>query len=338
MTKCNTTDAFVGPRDLDPANARAASRVSRYVAIARPDHWVKNIFMLPGVAAAFAVIPHAWHPIIIPFIFGVISLCLTASANYTINEFLDAEYDRFHPVKSGRPGAQGLLDPHIVLAQYLLLAIGGFAAARMVNVPFVLATAWLLLMGMAYNVSPIRTKDKPYLDTLSEAVNNPIRFLLGWFIVAPGFLPPASALLAYWMGGAFLMGVKRYSEYRGIADSGRAASYRRSFGYYTEQSLLLSSFFYALCSAFFIGIFLIKYRVEFLLVMPLFAALFTWYLAIGVKRDSAAQAPEKLYREVRFMCFAAFTFLASGAMFFIKVPFLRVLMEPFVIRTAFNPF
>jgi hypothetical protein len=61
--------------------------------------------------------------------------------------------------------------------------------------------------------------------------------------------------------------------------------------------------FYAVCSSFFLGIFLIKYRIEFLLTFPLFALLFTWYLAIGLKPDSGAQAPEKLYREGKFMVF-----------------------------------
>ena len=72
----------------------------------------------------------------------------------------------------------------------------------------------LLTMGVAYNARPVRSKDRAYLDVLSEAVNNPLRFLLGWFALAPYVLPPLSALLAYWMGGAFLMAIKRYSEYR----------------------------------------------------------------------------------------------------------------------------
>ncbi|MGH7094113.1 MAG: hypothetical protein ACREFB_11330, partial [Stellaceae bacterium] len=173
-----------------------------------------------------------------------------------------------------------------------------------------------------------------YLDVLSESVNNPIRFLLGWFTVTGGVLPPASVLLAYWMGGAFLMAIKRYSEYRRIGDPARAALYRRSFARYTEQSLLLSGFFFALCSAFFTAIFLIKYRIEFLLTFPLFATLFTWYLAIGLKHDSAAQAPERLHREVGFLCFAAFTFVVAAMLFFVDLPFLKALMEPHLIATG----
>lgn len=308
----------------------------RYVAIARPDHWIKNVLVIPGAAAALAVVPYGAHAFVTPIAAGVIATCLSASANYTINEYLDSQFDRVHPVKSRRPGAQGLLNPWLVALQYAGLVIAGILAALLVSRTFLIATIWLLVMGIAYNVPPVRTKDKVYLDTLSESINNPIRFLLGWFIIAPTYLPPVSALLAYWMGGAFLMGIKRYTEYRSIGDPARAALYRRSFGSYTEQSLLLSAFFYALCSAFFIGIFLIKYRIEFLLTSPLFAALFTWYLAIGLRRNSAAQAPEKLYREVAFMCFAAFVFIVSAALFFVDLPFLWGFMEPHLIHASFG--
>src|SRR3546814_7308816 len=70
--------------------------------------------------------------------------------------------------------------------------------------------------GLAYNVPPLRTKDVPYLDVLSESVNNPLRLAIGWAMIDPGSLPPVSIIIAYWLGGAFLMGTKRMSEYREI--------------------------------------------------------------------------------------------------------------------------
>jgi len=307
-----------------------------YIGIARPDHWIKNIFMIPGLAFAWVVAPHTESLLALPG--ALVALCLIASANYTINEYLDAEFDRFHPVKCARAGALGLLDGRIVMAQYFVLAISGLLVAHAINAPFFLSAGLLLLMGIIYNVPPVRSKDRAYLDVLSESINNPIRFLFGWFAVTQAALPPASALLAYWMGGAFLMGVKRYSEYRRIDDPARAALYRRSFGTYSEESLLLSSFFYALCSAFFIGVFLIKYRIEYVLTFPLFAVLFTWYLAIGLKSDSAAQAPEKLYREAIFMGFAGFTFLMAAVLFFVRVPFLHGLMDPQLISLNLRTF
>lgn len=116
------------------------------------------------------------------------------------------------------------------------------AIAQALGMPFALTAAVLLLMGIAYNVPPLRTKDRPYLDVLSESVNNPLRLLMGWFVVIPDQLPPYSLMLAYWMGGDFLMAMRRYSEYRRIGDPARAGAYRRSFRRYTEETLLLSSF------------------------------------------------------------------------------------------------
>src|ERR1700759_4093135 len=144
----------------------------RYLAIARPDHWIKNIFMIPGIAVALVVAPITPLDMVIPLIIGTISLCLAASANYTINEYLDAAGDRFHPVKGSRPGARGLLGARIVAGQYLTLTLVSIGLAAIVNASFALSITSLLIMGVVYNVPPIRTKDKAYLDILSESVNN----------------------------------------------------------------------------------------------------------------------------------------------------------------------
>jgi decaprenyl-phosphate phosphoribosyltransferase len=303
-----------------------------YIRIARPDHWVKNIFMIPGAALAFVLVHRTAEVSIVRLVVALISCCLVASANYTINEYLDAPFDRHHPLKRSRPGAEGRLDVRLVAVQYVLLSVVGGLLAWSINPAFLASSAWLLVMGVIYNVQPLRTKDRQYLDVLSESINNPIRFLLGWFAITGTIIPPGSVLLAYWMGGAFLMGTKRYSEYRRIDNREQAGLYRRSFLYYTENSLLLSSFFYALCSAFLIGVFLIKYKIELLLSFPFFAVLFTWYLAIGLKADSAAQAPEKLYKEGAFMIFAALTFAVVVVLFFINLPVLDGLMRPYYVR------
>ncbi len=313
-----------------PISATLRRRLAwQYVKIARPDHWIKNVFALPGIAAALAFTPTSEPLWKMPI--ALIALCLIVSANYSINDLMDLGYDRFHPVKSQRPGPRGLLDRRVVVLQYVLLAGTGIGLSAIINLPFLLTSLSLLVTGIVYNVPPLRAKNYAYLDVLFESVNNPIRFLFGWFAVTSQFLPPFSVLLAYWMGGAFLMGIKRYSEYRRIGNPQRAALYRRSFAHYTELSLLLSAFFYALCSAFFGGIFLIKYKIEFVLTFPLFAAMFTWYLSIGLKNESAAEAPEKLYREVKFMIFASFVFIGAAFMFYINIPLLRVLMDTSLI-------
>ena len=125
-----------------------------------------------------------------------------------------------------------------------MLAAAGFALALSLNVYFFASAVWLWVMGVAYNVPPVRTKEWPYLDVLSESVNNPIRLLLGWFALVIDRVPPVSLVISYWMIGAFFMAMKRYAEYRHIGDPRVAAAYRRSFallhrGAAARQHLLL---------------------------------------------------------------------------------------------------
>jgi hypothetical protein len=146
-------------------------------------------------------------------------------------------------------------------------------------------------------------------------------------VVNSGF-PPSSILISYWMGGAFLMATKRLSEYKMIGNKALAASYRESFKHYNEDSLLVSAFFYALNSTFFLGIFLIKYRIEYLLLFPLIAILFAWYLQISFKNDSAAQAPEKLYKESGLLIYVSFIAVVTALLSYIDIPWLQILQEP----------
>jgi decaprenyl-phosphate phosphoribosyltransferase len=297
------------------------------VAIARPDHWFKNVFMLPGLVVGLLFVPTVRHDLLLASLVGLASTCLIASANYTINEWLDAESDRHHPLKGTRPAASGRLSATTVATQYLVLAVCGLFLASTVSPGFFQVGNILLIMGIFYNVRPFRTKDRAYLDVLSESINNPLRLLLGWFIVVQGSLPPSSTLMAYWLGGAFLMAIKRYAEYRFINDPGRAGLYRHSFVGYTEKTLLLSGFFYAVTASFFLAIFLIKYRIEYVLSFPLFAILFVWYLAIGMKAESAAQRPETLFRERPFMAYVGLLVLAMAVMQLVDMPFLYPLLE-----------
>jgi hypothetical protein len=58
---------------------------------------------------------------------------------------------------------------------------------------------------------------------------------------------------------------------------------------------------YGLLSTFFLAVFLIKYRVEYLEVLPAVIALFGYYLALSMKPGSSAQNPEKLFREPKLI-------------------------------------
>lgn len=274
--------------------------IKSYISMMRINHWFKNMFVLPGTILALVLTGTPFSQIIPTLILGLLSACIIASSNYVINEWVDAAFDRFHPRKKHRTAVVTALNPVAVYLVYFSLVIIGLILASFVSLEFLYVIIFFFIMGVIYNIRPMRAKDKPYLDVAVESINNPIRFLLGWFIVTNSIFPPSSLLLGYWCGGAFLMSIKRYAELRAIKDLNIAGLYRNSFKFYTEEKLLLMSFFYAMSSAFFLGVFLVKYRTELVFSLPFFAILFTWYLYIGLKPNSAAQHPEHLYREKNF--------------------------------------
>jgi 4-hydroxybenzoate polyprenyltransferase len=306
----------------------ALGRMPAYAAIARPDHWFKNVFMVLGVLLAAFYQPGLLRPEVIPPILGaVVASCLIASSNYALNEILDAPTDRRHPTKWRRPVPSGRVRLPLAYAEWLALAALGLAVAAWVNRPFLVFGLLWLFMSMLYNVPPVRTKELPYLDVLSESLNNPIRLVLGWFAVNPSQVPPVSLLIASWMIGAFFMATMRFAEFRAFGDRDPASAYRRSFRHYDEKSLLISMFFYTTLFALFFGVFIVRYHLELILFVPLVAGFVCLYAHVGFKEDSAAQNPERLYRETGLMAYLVLCAIVFVALMFVRIPALYELFN-----------
>lgn len=116
--------------------------LSALVELARPKHWVKNVFVLMPVpfalAAGASLDPRA-------FLLGVAGFCLGNSAVYAFNDAIDAERDRLHETKRLRPVASGRVSRHaaitfsaaLLVAASALMLLSGHLAALVILATYV---------------------------------------------------------------------------------------------------------------------------------------------------------------------------------------------------------
>jgi 4-hydroxybenzoate polyprenyltransferase len=309
----------------------ARPSLAGHLRILRLDHWFKNVFVVPGIVLAWFFYGSeldagtlVWR---IPV--GLLSVSLIASSNYVINEVLDAPFDRLHPTKRLRPVPSGRVSIHLAYAQWVAVGVVGLALAAPLGLRFFLCAAWLLAMGLFYNVQPFRLKDVVFLDVVIESVNNPIRLLAGWYLAVPNAdIPPLSLILSYWMIGCYFMALKRFAEYRAIDNGEVAASYRPPFARYTADLLLVSAMGYGSAAMLLFGAFAVRYRIELLLGFPVVALVMAIYLRIALRDDSPAQAPERLYREPLLVAACALCAVVLTLLLAFDLPWLTDAIDP----------
>jgi decaprenyl-phosphate phosphoribosyltransferase len=230
-----------------------------------------------------------------------------STTNYIVNEIVDLAFDVHHPSKSRRPLVQGKIrkGPFALIGVFLIAACLGLAPI-VFHSSFLISLAALMAAGIVYNVKPIRTKDIPFLDSISESANNPIRFLIGWFAFAPGgLIPPLSLLLSWWAFGNFLMVAKRLSEFRFLKE--KAGDYRTSHKKYTRNKLLAGMIVSAVvCLAAFLY-FAAAFKLEtFYFIAPFLVVFFLLIFRKTLREAEVMEEPEKMLASPRFAFYTLF--------------------------------
>lgn len=293
--------------------------------IPRPSHVLKNLLILPGAGLGWMLAEEPSMGIHLSDSIGDVSLvfiacCLVASWNYTLNDFCDRDGDRWHPEKSGRvTGGERIAFPKLLASGVALLSataglvwIGGLGAAVTVTLGL------FALSGLLYNVSPVRLKRFPFLDVMVEAVNFPIRLVLGWYAVLPeGPLPPLSAMLAMWAFGGVLLTGKRAAELARIGDSATARAYRPALLHYTRERALVVVSLYGMVMLFGAGVLFAVYPPlhNLIFLLPAVLALmgiYLWKLADGGLAARELEPEKLLRRPVVWLAGVALGALALG--------------------------
>lgn len=93
---------------------------------ARPWQWIKNITVLAGLVFGQQA---GDGGAVLDAVLATVVFCLVSSAGYIINDVLDRDRDRAHPVKCRRPIASGELSTGPALLAAFILAVAGLVLA-----------------------------------------------------------------------------------------------------------------------------------------------------------------------------------------------------------------
>lgn len=277
------------------------NKIRNFLIPLRLDHWVKNLVIIFGFI--FATFYKKINIGDLNYLFfGFFVLCISASSNYLINEYCDKDFDKNHPVKRWRYFVKNYESLKIIIIKYFFLTTLSVSLSILINKEFFIINLIFIFCAILYNVKPFRFKDIYLIDVLIESINNPIRFLLGWVLILPEAYPPISVVLFFWFVGCFLMSMKRYSEYKFIIEKKAIPTkYRLSFNKYNKDNLYSLSFFYCLLSFFFFTIFFIKYKIEFILLVPIVCYLYIHIFKASEKKNSLIMKIEKIYKDKLFV-------------------------------------
>lgn len=163
----------------------------------RPHQWVKNLFVLAPVVFAQELFDLTR---VVGALLGFACFSLLASAVYVLNDLVDVDADRAHPVKKNRPIASGAVHEGVARVAMIVLAAGALAGAFFIDLLFLAALTGYLANNIAYSFG---LKRVPYLDVLSIAAGFELRVVAGSFaadVPPSGYLLVVTFLLALFLG------------------------------------------------------------------------------------------------------------------------------------------
>ena len=220
-------------RALDPPRVRdrfseAASRLSALAESARPRQWPKNllVFAAPLAAASLGRDEGFFYAL------GAGAAFVAASvAVYLVNDVIDADRDRRHPVKRFRPVAAGRLSaPHA-------LALGSGIGAVAVSSGFWFGQPMLSAVIAGYLALSVLYmlvfKHVAVVELIFVASGFLLRALAG--AVATRVPPSGWFLLVCSLGALMVAIAKRFAELRALGDD--AVAHRPVLRWYTPRAL-----------------------------------------------------------------------------------------------------
>ncbi|MBI3620414.1 UbiA prenyltransferase family protein [Candidatus Roizmanbacteria bacterium] len=180
------------------------SKVLVLLRAARPNQWVKNLVVFTAVifSGKLFEVELTGRAFYAFFVF-----CLLSSTSYILNDIIDYQYDKKHPVKRFRPIASGELTVAEATFVVFLLTLVSLIASLFFSVSFFLLSLTFILLHFFYS---LYLKKYPVVDIFTISFSFMIRTFGGE--VVTGYHIPIWLLLTIFFISLFMATVKRHAE------------------------------------------------------------------------------------------------------------------------------
>lgn len=194
----------------------------------RPRQWYKNVLVFAGIVFSANLLDASmWATTLLAFAY----FCMLSGAEYVINDILDREKDRLHPVKSLRPIASGQLrGPHAFLFALLLVVTALLGSYFTINLRFFVMSASFLLLVTSYSLF---LKRQVIADVIAISAGFVIRAVAGAMAIDVRVSP--WLIVCTFLLALFLAFGKRWHEIGAL--KGEAINHRHVLGEYSQSML-----------------------------------------------------------------------------------------------------
>jgi hypothetical protein len=176
----------------------------KFFRLIRVHQWIKNFFVFVPLLFSLHLFESNYF---LQALASFFVFCLASSAIYVINDIVDVEADRAHPVKKERPLPSGqiTIQSAVIIASLLLVIV--FWLMMYFNKEFIFLVIGFIVLNVLYS---FWFKNIVLLDIFSIAAGFSIRVLAGAFAIQ---VPISSWLILTTMFISLFLGVmKRRSE------------------------------------------------------------------------------------------------------------------------------
>jgi 4-hydroxybenzoate polyprenyltransferase len=165
---------------ITPGLTAENKMISQYISLVRPKHWIKNSFIFLPLFFSGEVFNVEK---LISCFAGFIAFSLIASSIYIINDYMDIEADKKHPVKCLRPLASGAVSKRSAITLFVICVALGITAAAFIKMKFLFVLMIYFAMNLGYSFG---LKNISILDIVLVAIGFVLRIKAGGVIAVIG--------------------------------------------------------------------------------------------------------------------------------------------------------